>query len=94
MTDLATLASDISSAITLASRSIPHVDRIDRRKLMDARDRLDRFHATLLADMKRIVDGPFGTVGCWQTREPGVRDIIRDVERIARQAPVRRGIAA
>lgn len=81
-----TLLSDMASAIALANAAIRHADKIDRRLLMDARDRLTRYHAALAADLARPMGGPFGTNGAWgpNAREPGIRDIIRTVERIAK----------
>jgi hypothetical protein len=86
---LRTLSRDIDRAVTLASNSIAQADRIDRRRLMDARDRLQRYHAALIADMALPCGGPFGTNGRWGENglAPTVRDIIRTVEDIAQSRP-------
>lgn len=85
-----TLLSDMASAIALANASIRYADKIDRRLLMDARDRLARFHNALGSDLARPMAGPFSTAGTWgpNGREPGIRDIILTVERIASKLPL------
>jgi hypothetical protein len=83
MTDLPTLSADMASTIKLATRFLPHVDRIDRRRLMDFRDRLERYleraHLGIDQPHRRIETetllGP-------NMYGPAINDIIHQVQEI------------
>jgi hypothetical protein len=96
MTDLHPLAAQIRTRINANERAMRSLDRVDGFRLERLTDQLRGKLAHLEADMKRPLEGPYGTKGRWGPNGhlPAINDLIRQSAAICERVAIQEVWAA